>query len=120
MTPIWPRATRSAPAWSKALATPWSTIAWNRAACAGRPPALKPCCSSAPSRRTTTGKTSGPTAWLPSVGDYIPTPPKRPPEAPWVWDTLKWFDDMQSKQGKEQIYLGIFTPKGELLGDIQG
>jgi RimJ/RimL family protein N-acetyltransferase len=31
----------------------------------------------------------------------------------------RWFDDMQSKQGKEQFYLGIFSLKGRLLGDIQ-
>ena len=31
----------------------------------------------------------------------------------------KWFEEMQAKQGKEQVYLGIFTPGGELLGDIQ-
>lgn len=31
----------------------------------------------------------------------------------------KWFEQIQAKQGKEQIYLGIFTPEGELLGDIQ-
>ncbi|HOU16215.1 MAG TPA: GNAT family protein [Anaerolineae bacterium] len=31
----------------------------------------------------------------------------------------KWFEEMQAKQGKEHIYLGIFTPEGRLLGDIQ-
>ena len=31
----------------------------------------------------------------------------------------KWFEEIQTKQGKEQFYLGIFTPAGELLGDIQ-
>ena len=31
----------------------------------------------------------------------------------------RWFDDMQGKQGKEQYYLGIFSLKGRLLGDIQ-
>jgi RimJ/RimL family protein N-acetyltransferase len=31
----------------------------------------------------------------------------------------KWFEEMQVKQGKEQVYLGIFTSGGELLGDIQ-
>lgn len=31
----------------------------------------------------------------------------------------EWFEEIQAKQGKEQIYLGIFTPDGELLGDIQ-
>ena len=31
----------------------------------------------------------------------------------------KWFEEIQSKQGKGQFYLGIFSLKGELLGDIQ-
>ena len=31
----------------------------------------------------------------------------------------KWFEEMQARQEHEQLYLGIFTPKGELLGDIQ-
>jgi RimJ/RimL family protein N-acetyltransferase len=31
----------------------------------------------------------------------------------------KWFEEMQAKQGKEHIYLGVFTPEGELLGDVQ-
>jgi len=31
----------------------------------------------------------------------------------------KWFEEIQAKQGKEQVYLGIFTPEGQLLGDIQ-
>ena len=31
----------------------------------------------------------------------------------------KWFEEMQAKQGKEQVYLGIFDPEGGLLGDIQ-
>jgi RimJ/RimL family protein N-acetyltransferase len=30
-----------------------------------------------------------------------------------------WFDEMQTKQGREQVYLGIFTPEGELVGDVQ-
>ncbi len=31
----------------------------------------------------------------------------------------KWFEEMQAKQGREQVYLGVFTPEGELLGDVQ-
>jgi RimJ/RimL family protein N-acetyltransferase len=31
----------------------------------------------------------------------------------------KWFEEMQAKQGKEHVYLGVFAPEGELLGDIQ-
>jgi len=30
-----------------------------------------------------------------------------------------WFEEMQARQGKEQLHLGIFTAQGELLGDIQ-
>jgi RimJ/RimL family protein N-acetyltransferase len=31
----------------------------------------------------------------------------------------KWFEEIQAKQGKEQVYLGVFTPEGRLVGDIQ-
>jgi RimJ/RimL family protein N-acetyltransferase len=31
----------------------------------------------------------------------------------------EWFEDMQAKQGKEQVYLGVFTLGGRLVGDIQ-
>ena len=31
----------------------------------------------------------------------------------------KWFEEIQSKQEKEQFYLGIFSMEGDLLGDIQ-
>jgi RimJ/RimL family protein N-acetyltransferase len=31
----------------------------------------------------------------------------------------KWFEEMQARQGREQVYLGVFTPAGELIGDIQ-
>lgn len=31
----------------------------------------------------------------------------------------KWFDEMQAKQGQEHVYLGVFTPEGGLLGDVQ-
>ncbi len=31
----------------------------------------------------------------------------------------KWFEEMQAKQGQKHVYLGIFTPAGDLLGDVQ-
>jgi RimJ/RimL family protein N-acetyltransferase len=31
----------------------------------------------------------------------------------------RWFEEMQARQGREQLYLGIFTLEGGLLGDIQ-
>ena len=31
----------------------------------------------------------------------------------------KWFEDMQAKQGNQQVYLGVFTRDGRLIGDIQ-
>jgi RimJ/RimL family protein N-acetyltransferase len=31
----------------------------------------------------------------------------------------QWFEEIQAKQGKEQVYLGMFTPDGRLVGDIQ-
>jgi RimJ/RimL family protein N-acetyltransferase len=31
----------------------------------------------------------------------------------------KWFDEIQAKQGHEQVYLGVFTLSGELIGDVQ-
>ena len=31
----------------------------------------------------------------------------------------KWFDEMQEKQGREQVYLGIFCADGRLVGDVQ-
>ena len=30
-----------------------------------------------------------------------------------------WYEDIQSKQGKSQVYLGIFTLEGDLVGDMQ-
>jgi RimJ/RimL family protein N-acetyltransferase len=30
-----------------------------------------------------------------------------------------WFEEMQAKQGREQVHLGIFTLEGQLVGDIQ-
>ncbi len=31
----------------------------------------------------------------------------------------RWFEEIQAKQGTEHLHLGIFSPDGELLGDIQ-
>lgn len=31
----------------------------------------------------------------------------------------KWFEEMQAKQGKEHVYLGIFTLEGRPIGGIQ-
>jgi RimJ/RimL family protein N-acetyltransferase len=31
----------------------------------------------------------------------------------------QWFEEMQSKQGREQVYLGIFNPAGDLVGEVQ-
>ena len=31
----------------------------------------------------------------------------------------KWFEDMQARQGRDQVYLGVFMPNGALLGDVQ-
>ncbi|MBN1402187.1 MAG: GNAT family N-acetyltransferase [Anaerolineae bacterium] len=31
----------------------------------------------------------------------------------------RWFEEMQAKQGKEQLYLGIYGTDGRLLGDVQ-
>lgn len=31
----------------------------------------------------------------------------------------RWFEEMQARQGHEQVYLGIFELTGRLLGDIQ-
>ena len=31
----------------------------------------------------------------------------------------KWFDEMQAHQGREHVYLGMFTLSGELIGDVQ-
>ncbi len=31
----------------------------------------------------------------------------------------KWFEEIQSKQGKKQVYLGVFTPEGDIIGDVQ-
>jgi RimJ/RimL family protein N-acetyltransferase len=47
----------------------------------------------------------------------VPTEPLNPGLS--VEGAEKWFDDMQSRQGREQVYLGVFTLSGELVGDIQ-
>ena len=47
----------------------------------------------------------------------IPTEPLNPGLL--VEGVDKWFEEMQAKQGREQVYLGIFSMAGELLGDIQ-
>ena len=31
----------------------------------------------------------------------------------------QWFEEMQSKQGKEHVYLGVFTVEGKLVGEVQ-
>ena len=31
----------------------------------------------------------------------------------------RWFEEMQAKQGREHVYLGVFHRDGRLLGDIQ-
>ena len=30
-----------------------------------------------------------------------------------------WYDEIQKTQGKGQVYLGIFTIEGDLVGDVQ-
>ncbi len=47
----------------------------------------------------------------------LPTEPLRPGLS--VEGADKWFEDMQARQGKEQVYLGIFTLAGKVVGDIQ-
>lgn len=47
----------------------------------------------------------------------IPTEPVRPGHS--LEGSDKWFEEIQEQQGKSQIYLGIFSPDGNLLGDIQ-
>ena len=31
----------------------------------------------------------------------------------------RWFDEIQAKQNKEHVYLGVFLPDGNIIGDIQ-
>jgi len=47
----------------------------------------------------------------------IPTEPVRPGLS--VEGSEKWFEDIQEKQEKSQIYLGIFADEGNIVGDIQ-
>ena len=47
----------------------------------------------------------------------LPTEPLNPGLS--VEGADKWFDEMQSAQGKSHVYLGIFTHEGRLVGDIQ-
>lgn len=49
--------------------------------------------------------------------DPVPTEPLNPGLS--VEGADKWFEQIQAKQGKEQVYLGVFTPDGEVIGDIQ-
>jgi RimJ/RimL family protein N-acetyltransferase len=47
----------------------------------------------------------------------LPTEPLNPGLS--VEKAEQWFEEMQAKQGKQHVYLGIFTDEGALLGDIQ-
>jgi RimJ/RimL family protein N-acetyltransferase len=47
----------------------------------------------------------------------LPTEPLNPGLS--VEGADRWFEEMQARQGKDQLYLGIFSPAGDLLGDIQ-
>jgi RimJ/RimL family protein N-acetyltransferase len=47
----------------------------------------------------------------------LPTEPLNPGLS--VEGADKWFEEMQARQGREHVYLGVFTRDGELLGDIQ-
>jgi RimJ/RimL family protein N-acetyltransferase len=47
----------------------------------------------------------------------MPTEPLNPGLS--VEGADRWFEEMQAKQGKEQVYLGVFTHEGRLVGDIQ-
>ena len=47
----------------------------------------------------------------------LPTEPLNPGMSIEGADT--WFEEMQAKQGKEQVYLGVFARDGKLLGDLQ-
>jgi len=48
-----------------------------------------------------------------------PLPTEPPSAGRSVEGSDAWFDEIQAKQGREQVYLGIFLPEGQLLGDIQ-
>jgi RimJ/RimL family protein N-acetyltransferase len=47
----------------------------------------------------------------------LPTEPLNPGLS--IEGADKWFEEIQAKQGKEQVYLGVFTVEGQLVGDIQ-
>jgi RimJ/RimL family protein N-acetyltransferase len=47
----------------------------------------------------------------------LPTEPLNPGLS--VEGADKWFEEMQARQGREQIYLGVFTQADQLVGDIQ-
>ena len=47
----------------------------------------------------------------------VPTEPVRPGLS--VEGSDKWFEEIQEKQEKSQIYLGIFDDEGNIVGDIQ-
>lgn len=49
--------------------------------------------------------------------DPLPTEPLNPGLS--IEGADQWFEDMQAKQGKEQVYLGVFTHDGKLVGDVQ-
>jgi RimJ/RimL family protein N-acetyltransferase len=49
--------------------------------------------------------------------DPLPTEPLRPGLS--IEGADRWFDDMQRQQGREQVYLGIWSDDGRLVGDIQ-
>jgi RimJ/RimL family protein N-acetyltransferase len=47
----------------------------------------------------------------------LPTEPLNPGLS--IEGADQWFEEIQAKQGKEQVYLGVFAPEGRLVGDIQ-
>jgi RimJ/RimL family protein N-acetyltransferase len=47
----------------------------------------------------------------------LPTEPLNPGLS--VEGADKWFEEIQAKQGKEQVYLGVFALNDRLVGDIQ-
>ncbi len=47
----------------------------------------------------------------------VPTEPVRPGLS--IEGSEKWFEEIQEKQEKSQIYLGIFDNEGNIVGDIQ-
>jgi RimJ/RimL family protein N-acetyltransferase len=49
--------------------------------------------------------------------DPLPTEPLNPGLS--IEGADKWFEEMQAKQGKQQVYLGVFTQDGKLIGDLQ-